>query len=291
MSNCSSCGTAAPGGARFCPSCATPLPGGEPGGANLTATVAIPAASTSPRSDPSSPHGRFLPGQMLQSRYRIVALLGRGGMGEVYRADDLELGQSVALKFLPENVVRGFHRPARLRRAEPGRVEAQSDLGPAELTVFVARSPRSRRGARDRALPRGGSAASSGLGVRRPRRLAGRRPAGRGTRRRRNAVARARGQRQGRGWPEASRRRGTAFNRDRADPRRRIAPGSRHHPTGPGSRRARRPGRTVPRGPGLQGSPAQFGDGLRRQPRVDPLVARAPGGDRRVAALELASGL
>ena len=66
--------------------------------------------------------GGFAPGAIIAGRYRLVALLGRGGMGEVYRADDLTLDQPVALKFLPAGVADDdarlgqFHNELRVAR-------------------------------------------------------------------------------------------------------------------------------------------------------------------------------
>lgn len=83
--------------------------------------TAVAAPPVPPSSHPPG-RGGFSPGTILVERYRIVALLGRGGMGEVYRAEDLKLGNVIALKFLPVSLqsdaaaLAGFHAEVRNAR-------------------------------------------------------------------------------------------------------------------------------------------------------------------------------
>src|SRR5437868_8927314 len=88
--------------------------------------------------------GRFAPGTLLAGRFRIVAPLGRGGMGEVYRAEDLKLEQTVALKFLPDDLMRDaarlaqFHNEVRVARAISHRNVCRTyDIGDADGRPFL----------------------------------------------------------------------------------------------------------------------------------------------------------
>jgi len=76
-------------------------------------SVPTKAGPVRPRPRGDEP-ARFLPGVVRSNRYRIVAPLGSGGMGEVYRADDMKLGQPVALKFLPASLSDDADRRQRL---------------------------------------------------------------------------------------------------------------------------------------------------------------------------------
>jgi Protein kinase domain/zinc-ribbon domain len=157
---CTSCGAQASANARFCPACGAAVASSAgvtidsndaDTGATLTgeqsgfegATVApptpplrrIPSAPPRPQHSQKSLHssnplstsdpisgGRFAPGQIIAERYRVVALAGRGGMGEVYRAEDLRLSQVVAIKFLPQELSQDasalarFHSEVRIAR-------------------------------------------------------------------------------------------------------------------------------------------------------------------------------
>ena len=138
MERCVTCKSELADSSKACPACGSPA--GVSTGTLATVAMEIPAAAlashgskatTAPAASRTSAsrlletaipdEGRFPPGTLVNGRYRIVGLLGRGGMGEVYRATDLTLAQAVALKFLPEagvseRVLERFHAEVRIAR-------------------------------------------------------------------------------------------------------------------------------------------------------------------------------
>jgi serine/threonine-protein kinase len=121
----------------------------EPPLADFTQTLVGSSATSRSRltssSGSESIEGRFPPGTLLNGRYRIIALLGKGGMGEVYRATDLTLGQSVALKFLPalaaseSHWLERFHSEVRIaRQVSHPNVCRVYDIGEAEGLPYIS---------------------------------------------------------------------------------------------------------------------------------------------------------
>jgi Protein kinase domain len=181
---CTSCGGRLSSGARFCGACgsrveqngdpnsaetilgddrafesAETIPPSPPGSASRR-SIPSPRVPSTPR--PGSRSGapassgsvltssdaiggaRFAPDVIVGERYRIVALLGRGGMGEVYRAEDLTLQQVVAIKFLPESLSRDaaalarFHSEVRIaRQVSHANVCRVFDIGDAAGIPFL----------------------------------------------------------------------------------------------------------------------------------------------------------
>ncbi|MEM7203499.1 MAG: serine/threonine-protein kinase [Planctomycetota bacterium] len=76
---------------------------------DVTRSWPPPDPSTSP--SPGVDTDALPPGYVVNGRFRVSAKLGRGGMGTVYRAEDLKLGQEIAIKFL---IGREAHHPARV---------------------------------------------------------------------------------------------------------------------------------------------------------------------------------
>ena len=80
-------------------------------------TLSPPSASRTPSDAGPGAHARLTPGQAF-GPYRIVRLLGCGGMGEVYEAEQLEQGRRVALKVLSQRLTDPHDRARFLREGQ-----------------------------------------------------------------------------------------------------------------------------------------------------------------------------
>jgi predicted Ser/Thr protein kinase len=154
MVQCTTCG-ASERDRVACSHCGTPL-NTVAGVIADVETIALPHRTPSPSnsSSTSTPRltltatadeGRYIPGTLVAGRYRIIGLLGRGGMGEVYRATDLALAQSVALKILPEEaaanelLLERFHNEVRVaRQVSHPNVCRVYDIGEADGLPFIS---------------------------------------------------------------------------------------------------------------------------------------------------------
>jgi len=137
---CPKCFFVNPDGQESCVRCNAPLP-----------RIRIDAQpSPRPAAGPNPQQGQgqalqFHPGQVIAGRYSVQSLIGRGGMGCIYKVNDNVLGETVALKTLLPQFVRDqlvvdrFFNEARIARklAHPNVVRVH-DIGSADGTVYIS---------------------------------------------------------------------------------------------------------------------------------------------------------
>ena len=142
MTPCTDCGAQNTETAQLCRQCGATL--------SLSPTVStsceVGEAEVIPRTSASHPPSiGFAPGSLIGDRYRVISLLGRGGMGEVYSAEDLKLGQRVALKFLPAHRLKSsswrsqFYAEVRMaRQVSHPNVCRVYDVGESDGQLFLS---------------------------------------------------------------------------------------------------------------------------------------------------------
>jgi tRNA A-37 threonylcarbamoyl transferase component Bud32 len=140
---CARCGSFSTDQAKFCGNCGS--------GYALASTLPPTERALKPTSVPPPPTAREqhfadpLLGRLIAERYRVLELIGRGGMGVVYKAEHARIGKVLALKLLTGELTRDQEQLARFKRealmssklSHPNTVQV-FDFGEADGLAYLA---------------------------------------------------------------------------------------------------------------------------------------------------------